>query len=128
MVKISFENLWSMMLISHVTLKSQRTSSARLNWAESCVCVCSFTFRFFFFSVATFDFFTMNSARVYCSWVPQITFFSNFFIKNGSHNTIYTFKNYFVIIFSVSIFNFSKNKLYSNGSQVINSDVPTCST
>ena len=32
----------------------------------------------------------------------QITLFSNFFIKNGSHNTIYTFKNYFVTVFSVS--------------------------
>ena len=26
---------------------------------------------------------------------PQISIFSNFFIKNGSHGTIYTFKNYF---------------------------------
>ena len=33
---------------------------------------------------------------------PQITLFSNFFIKNGSHNTIYTFKNYFATVFSVS--------------------------
>ena len=32
----------------------------------------------------------------------QITLFSNFFIKNGSHNTIYTFKNYFATVFSVS--------------------------
>ena len=33
---------------------------------------------------------------------PQISFFINFFIKNGSHGTIYTFKNYFATVFSVS--------------------------
>ena len=33
---------------------------------------------------------------------------------HGSHNTIHTFKNYFVIVFSV--FSFSKNKLYPNES------------
>ena len=37
---------------------------------------------------------------------PQIPLFSHFFIKNGSHNTIYTFKNYFATVFSV--FSFSK--------------------
>ena len=36
----------------------------------------------------------------------QISFFSNFFIKNGSHGTIHTFKIYFATVFSV--FNFSK--------------------
>ena len=41
--------------------------------------------------------------------------FSNFFlIKNESHNTIYIFKNYFATVFSVSVFNFSKNKLNPN--------------
>ena len=37
---------------------------------------------------------------------PKIPLLSNFFIKNGSHGTIYTFKNYFVTVFSV--FSFSK--------------------
>ena len=37
-----------------------------------------------------------------------------FFIKNGSHNTIYTYKNYFATVFSVSVFSFSKNKLNPN--------------
>ena len=46
---------------------------------------------------------------------PQILFFSNFFIKNGSHSTIYTFKNYFTTVFLVSIFSFSKNKHNPNG-------------
>ena len=30
---------------------------------------------------------------------PQISLFNNFLIKNGSHSTIYTFKNYFVTVF-----------------------------
>ena len=30
---------------------------------------------------------------------PQILIFSNFFIKNGSYDTIHTFKNYFVTVF-----------------------------
>ena len=34
-------------------------------------------------------------------------------IKNGSHDTIHTFKNYFATVFSV--FSFSKNKFYLNG-------------
>ena len=35
---------------------------------------------------------------------PQISLFNNFFIKNGSHGTIYTFKNYFATVFSVLSF------------------------
>ena len=42
---------------------------------------------------------------------PQILFFYQFFIKNKSYGTIYTFKNYFAIVFSV--FNF---QLYPNES------------
>ena len=37
---------------------------------------------------------------------PQISFFINFFIKYGSHSTIYTFKNYFATVFSVFSFQF----------------------
>ena len=74
-----------------------------------------FCFFFFFFLAATFDFFTLNSAPVYYSRIPQITLFSNFYIKNWSHSTIYTFKNYSTIVFSVSVFSFSKNKFNPNG-------------
>ena len=56
----------------------------------------------------------MNSIPVYCSWVPQTSLFSNFFIKNRFHYTVYTFKNYFITVFLVSVFNFSKNKLNPN--------------
>ena len=45
---------------------------------------------------------------------PQIPLFSNFFIKNGSHGTIYTFKNYFATMFSVFSFQFQQNKFYPN--------------
>ena len=45
---------------------------------------------------------------------PQISFFINFFIKNGSHGTIYTFKNYFITVISVISFQFQQNKSYPN--------------
>ena len=66
---------------------------------------------FFFFPTAAL----ISGDNGYCSWTvaatfdyfnPQISFFSNFFIKNWSHGTVYTFKNYFAIVFS--FFNFSK--------------------
>ena len=38
--------------------------------------------------------------------VPQTSLFNHFFIKNWSHGTIHTFKNYFTTVFSV--FSFSK--------------------
>ena len=70
-------------------------------------------FFFFFFVVQPYYLTksTVNSAQMHCSWISQISRF----IKNGSHSTIHTFKNYFATVFSVSIFNFSKNKLNPNG-------------
>ena len=38
---------------------------------------------------------------MYYSRDPQASFFNKIFIKNGSHSTIHTFKNYFATIFSV---------------------------
>ena len=38
---------------------------------------------------------------------PQISLFSNFFIKNGFHDTIHTFKNYFATVFFSFQFQFS---------------------
>ena len=46
---------------------------------------------------------------VHCLQDPQTSFLIKTFIKNRSHGTIHTFKNYFTIVFSV----FS-NKRYSN--------------
>ena len=92
-----------------------------LDWAESCNCVSAFAFCLFFSFFGQPQHLTksyVNSAPVYCSRLPQIRLFSNFFIKNGSHSTIYTFKNYFATVFSISVFNFSKNKLNSNGPHI----------
>ena len=67
-----------------------------------------------FFFLADIRLFFVNSAPLYCSYVWQTSFFSNFFIKNESYSIIYTFKNYFITVFLVSVFNFSKNKLNPN--------------
>ena len=48
----------------------------------------------------------MNSARYALFTDPQILLFNNFFIKNGFHDTIYTFKNYFATVFFSFIFQF----------------------
>ena len=69
---------------------------------------------FFFSSPQLLTLSTVNSAYVYCSRSHKLHFLAIFFIKNGSHNTIYTFKNYFATVFSVSVFSFSKNKLNPN--------------
>ena len=69
---------------------------------------------FFFFQPTIVDFVNCEQCICVLFTIPQIILFSNFFIKNGSHNTIYTFKNYFVTVFSVLVFNFSKNKLNPN--------------
>ena len=50
----------------------------------------------------------------------QIILFTNFFIKNKSHDTIHTFKNYFTTVFSVTVFNFNKNKFNPNESYTQN--------
>ena len=54
---------------------------------------------------AKFDFSTF-STQILLFTNPQISLFSNFFIKNGSHDTIHTFKNYFAQYFSVFSFSF----------------------
>ena len=75
----------------------------------------NYVFLFFFFcSAAIVDFVNCEQCIRALFTVLQITLFSNFFIKNGSHSTIYIFKNYFATVFSISIFSFSKNKLNPN--------------
>ena len=64
-----------------------------------------FAFAFFFFFWRAFltfcscDGFPMGP--VHCSRDPQTSFFNTTFIKNGSHSTIHTLKNYFATVFSV---------------------------
>ena len=93
----------------------QCSYSARLDCNYSCVCVfLSLSLFFFLVQPAIVDFVHSEQCIRALFTVPQITLFSNFFIKNGSHSTIYTFKNYFVTVFLVSVFSFSKNKLNPN--------------
>ena len=79
-----------------------------------------FTFFFFFFFWPAFvdfwetNFTVMNSKFTVHVLCYTIHVLKN--IKNGFHNTIYTFKNYFATVFSV--FNFSNNKLNPNGPMV----------
>ena len=106
---------------------------ARLDWAFATSAFVIFMFRsfFFFFSM---QFWVTWLLFIHCSlksnrqcWLfhseqcicalfmdPQIPLFSNFFIINGSHDTIHTFKNYFATVFSVFSFQFQQNKFYPN--------------
>ena len=100
-------NLFSICLDSHLRFASKRFL---------------FFFSFSFFQAAVVDYSPVNSARVHCLWDPQTLLFNNFFIKNESHSTIHTFKNYFTTVFSIFGFQFSifsKNKLYPNRPLII---------
>ena len=108
-------------------------------WSAFGSTLCLLRFKFPTFSLLFFFFFFhafpptsgtvhvryMNSSRnfwpVFCEQCiralftdPQISFFIKFFIKNGSHSTIHTFKNYFATVFSVFSFQFQQNKFYPN--------------
>ena len=82
----------------------------------ACFCVCVFFLFFSFFFFTHFLLFETNNIvynTVHVLFMgPTATLFRKN-IKNGSYDTIHTFKNYFVTVFSV--FSFSKNKLYPNG-------------
>ena len=59
---------------------------------------------FSFFYAFLANFFTIQSLlrllfTAIFDFLPTITLFSNFFIKNGSYSTIHTFKNYFATVF-----------------------------
>ena len=83
-------------------------------------------FFFFFFFSAFVDFggqilllWTVYALFTHCACTVHVL--KN--IKNGSHDTIYTFKNYFTTVFSVFSFQFSvfsNNKLNPNGPFVFN--------
>ena len=83
-----------------IGLKTQRVCIWRFFFFFPRVCetygYCSWTV------AANFDFscsFQPISAHCALFTDPQILLFSNFFIKNGSHGTIHTFKNYFATVF-----------------------------
>ena len=87
---------------SQLFYKSWR--SDRLDWADLRV----YEFFFFLKHIFVFGSYARNL---------QTSFFTKTFIKNGSHSTIHTFKNYFVIMFS--IFSFQQDKRYPNTPVVI---------
>ena len=64
-------------------------------WTETHVYVFLHVFLFFFFQPAIVDFVNCEQCICVLFTVPQITLFSNFFIKNGSH------KLHFLAIFFI---------------------------
>ena len=64
-------------------------------------------FFFFLLSAIKVDFFNCVQCICVLFMGPQISLFINFFIKNGSHDTIHTFKNYFATMFFSFQFQFS---------------------
>ena len=105
-------------LINNQAVISIRNLEGIWEW-RFCVCLFSrsrFPLLFFFFWPAFVDFggqilllWTVNILFMHCADTVHIL--KN--IKNRSHGTIYTFKNYFATVFSV--FSFSNNKLNPNG-------------
>ena len=105
----------------------QRLYETRTTFGSGgCICICPFFFFFFFSRVLVL----LWLLFMHCAWTvaakfnlsnnfqpisahralftnPQISLFSNFFIKNRFHGTIHIFKNYFATVF----FNF---QLYPN--------------
>ena len=89
---------------------------------------CSFFFFFFFFFSRVLGYCSycsmnsnrkywlsaVNSVHMHCLRIHKFHFLSIFLIKNGSHITNHTFKNYFATVFSVFSFQFQQNKFYPN--------------
>ena len=87
------------------------------SWNRPSICVSVFVlFLFFVFFIYFWEralaFFAFLVCLAHYLRDLQISFFNKNFIKNMSHCTIYTFKNYFATIFSV--FSFQQNKRYPN--------------
>ena len=76
-----------------------------------------FPFFFFllFFQSALVDFFTINNIFMYYLRIHKFYFSAIFSIKNRSHGTIYTFKNYFTTVFLVP------NEPIGDGSSLVSS-------
>ena len=68
-------------------------------WCGYCSCNCSCTVAWTIIANVDFPLWTVICALF---TDPQISLFSNFFIKNGPHGTIHTFKKYFAAVFLVS--------------------------
>ena len=54
--------------------------------------------------------FSTPMGPVHCPWDSQILLLNNFLIKNMSHGTIHTLKNYFTTMFSIFSFQLYPNE------------------
>ena len=89
--------------------KCRRTNATRIQTSSRSLSACLDSDYCAWTVAENFDFsaiFNTSVGPVYCSRDPQISLFSNFFIKNGFHGTSHLFKNDFATVFSV--FSFSK--------------------
>ena len=84
-----------------------------------CIFISAFSFFFFLFFFHSrvsgrqnLLFTTVAALFTHCSW-DHSHFIQKKNVKNGSHGTIHTFKNYFTTVYSV--FSSSKNKFNPNG-------------
>ena len=84
-------------------MQSKRRFSIHLDTDES-LCACASASSLFFFLKSAFHLFLVG--LMHCLQ-KQTSFFIKTFIKNGSHSTIHTFKNYFATVFLVFNFQFS---------------------
>ena len=107
--------------IQHTNL-TNLTQSNLMCWFGFGICVFLFFILFFStrFRETNLLFTTVSAMFMHCSSTvyilfmgPTVTLFRKKKLKNESHSTIHTFKNYFVTMFSV--FSFSKNKFNPNG-------------
>ena len=105
LLKISFSH-WKVVWLQIPTLVNTPSSPKELSFPFLChyVCIC-------LGMIARFAFFWL--VPWHCSWTSQPPT-SAATVFYGSHSTIHTFKNYFVTVFSVINFQFSKNKQYPN--------------
>ena len=100
--------------LTNLTLSTHLGTDEKLAY---CVCVSFFlSFFSFFFSREFLWLLAFPVGLVHCSRDLQTSFFNKIFIKNGFHDTIHIFKNYFASVFSV--FSFQQNKRYPNISLV----------
>ena len=85
-----------------------------LVWIALITAASAFPQFFFFFSATMVDPFFCEQCICALFTDPTNSTFYQLFIKNGSHSTIHTFKNYFATVFSVFSFQFQQNKFYPN--------------
>ena len=100
--------------ISWIQKKAKDWGEVWIRFIASTFCFQRVSAIFFFFGSRTCWLFVCEQCICAIFMDPQISFFSNFFIKNGSHGIIHIFKNYFAIVFSVFNFQFQHNKFYPN--------------